>query len=410
MSFAAYLDPRGLGVTLSLCALTLAVMLSISSRALPHRMPGASQLTFGVALAACGLMGNMLQGWIPNFVAHFVGNAAIVAGLALVLAGTLRMRNEGVPTGALVGVTLVAWVGLAWFSVVEPSSQGRVVLVAAALAPLSAWTAWTAWQEQRQPYQAGFCLVTLFGGVFAVLMLARFITASILGTGADAVAVRPINVMSVLAGGLTLITGLIGMVFIHAGHLQDRLRWQAAHDALTGLTNRQGLRQWLQAQAPTASLVVVAIDLDQFKRVNDVYGHAVGDQVLVRLAHDLHAMAGDDVLAVRMGGAEFVLIQRLDNASHLVAMRRAMERLVFRVNVLREQFGRPEAQPHCTFSAGFATGQVREFERVMRDADHYRHMAKQTGRNRIVTPASQALAAATATPFNLNPAVDRLPR
>lgn len=391
MIFAAYFDPRGLGITLSLCALTLAAMLAISSRAMPHRMPGVAWVTSGVAVSAVGLAGNMLQGLMPEVVTHFLANVGIVAGLALALTGTMRMRQEPAPVPALVGIVLIAAVGLYWFSMVESSSRARVVMVAASLSPLAAWTAWTAWQDQRPQYRVGFRLITTFGGVLAVLLLARLMTASILGTSGDAVTAKPINVLAMLVGGLALIAALLGVVFIHAGHLLEQLHWQAQHDPMSGLMNRQGLRDWLRAQAADDQLVVVAIDLDHFKRVNDVYGHVIGDQVIGRLATDLQELSQDDLLPVRMGGEEFAVMQRLDDTNP-VTVRRAMERLVFRINVLRERFGRPDVQPHCTFSAGIATGRVQDFERVMREADTYLYTAKRTGRNRVVTAASHVSA------------------
>jgi diguanylate cyclase (GGDEF)-like protein/PAS domain S-box-containing protein len=95
--------------------------------------------------------------------------------------------------------------------------------------------------------------------------------------------------------------------------LQERLRYQALHDPLTGLPNRamaaDRLDEMLAVADPAARLGVCYLDLDGFKRVNDTLGHHVGDQLLVAVARRLDEFAASHgVLVARMGGDEFVLL------------------------------------------------------------------------------------------------------
>lgn len=93
--------------------------------------------------------------------------------------------------------------------------------------------------------------------------------------------------------------------------LRDELqaeRHAACHDPLTGLPNRRAFYRFgsaLVADAARRPLVAVLVDLDDFKRVNDTLGHAVGDQVLVAMARRFADIAGDGLVA-RLGGDEFV--------------------------------------------------------------------------------------------------------
>jgi diguanylate cyclase (GGDEF)-like protein len=78
-------------------------------------------------------------------------------------------------------------------------------------------------------------------------------------------------------------------------------------DALTGIPNRRDLDRRLDA-SPTALSLVGLIDVDDFKRVNDIYGHGVGDQVLRQVAHILRSAVRDEDFVARYGGDEFAVL------------------------------------------------------------------------------------------------------
>jgi diguanylate cyclase (GGDEF)-like protein len=90
-----------------------------------------------------------------------------------------------------------------------------------------------------------------------------------------------------------------------------RLVHQANHDALTGLPNRAALHRLLAETIESgagAGAAVLHVDLDDFKAVNDTYGHTAGDELLVEVARRLRDVAGADGCAARIGGDEFVLL------------------------------------------------------------------------------------------------------
>jgi len=93
--------------------------------------------------------------------------------------------------------------------------------------------------------------------------------------------------------------------------VEDELRRRATRDALTGLPNRQAMFEHLNGalSAPTgAGVAVIFFDLDGFKHVNDIHGHATGDRLLVAVAEGLTAeLRGSDLVA-RVGGDEFVAV------------------------------------------------------------------------------------------------------
>jgi diguanylate cyclase (GGDEF)-like protein/PAS domain S-box-containing protein len=92
-----------------------------------------------------------------------------------------------------------------------------------------------------------------------------------------------------------------------ARELQDRLRHEATHDALTGLANRVLFGRRLAAEV-AAGVALLHIDLDGFKPINDTYGHHAGDAVLVRVAQRLRASLPAGAVAARLGGDEFAVL------------------------------------------------------------------------------------------------------
>ncbi|MGC0362019.1 diguanylate cyclase (GGDEF)-like protein [Rhodococcus sp. 27YEA15] len=88
-------------------------------------------------------------------------------------------------------------------------------------------------------------------------------------------------------------------------------------DPLTGLLNRRGLDRQVEIllqkfrSADRVALLVVAVDIDRFKTINDVYGHDVGDRIILRVAQHLSSWAPSEAVVGRVGGDEFILVHRL---------------------------------------------------------------------------------------------------
>lgn len=112
---------------------------------------------------------------------------------------------------------------------------------------------------------------------------------------------------------------IVGLLVIHmafnrsgsvvvATHAVARARWQAEHDALTGLPNRRVLVDRLDSLHADSETGLMMIDLDGFKEVNDTYGHEAGDELLEVVAGRLTAAVAEHVLVVRFGGDEFSVL------------------------------------------------------------------------------------------------------
>lgn len=89
---------------------------------------------------------------------------------------------------------------------------------------------------------------------------------------------------------------------------RESLEWSATHDPLTGLLNRKGFERRLAAAATRGEAVLIAIDLDKFKPINDTHGHAAGDAVLKAVAEGISSRIRSNDAAIRVGGDEFAIV------------------------------------------------------------------------------------------------------
>lgn len=163
-----------------------------------------------------------------------------------------------------------------------------------------------------------------------------------------------------------------------------RLYREATHDSLTGLLNRGALHQsvtQLRTRRPPPALTLLMMDLDYFKRINDTYGHSVGDQVLRQFADILRQQLDKNDFKARYGGEEFVAV--LNNRSKAQAMEIA--------EGIRQQAERTMVTDHegnsfnFTVSVGVASfGEDEPLEAVARRADERLYAAKQRARNCVV--------------------------
>lgn len=156
--------------------------------------------------------------------------------------------------------------------------------------------------------------------------------------------------------------------------------WAARHDSLTKLGNRQFLDEALEV-AQGQYFLIVAIDLDLFKHVNDSFGHAAGDHVLTETAARLRAAAkGQDDQVFRIGGDEFVLLVGMDDLN--VAPKAFCDWLA---DILAESVEYEGVNLRIAASLGYAeTGEGNSPRQVLRQADMALYEAKSKGRNKAL--------------------------
>lgn len=167
------------------------------------------------------------------------------------------------------------------------------------------------------------------------------------------------------------------------------LEYLSSHDSLTGLHNRRTAdeilqREWNRAVRAKSSITLMMIDVDHFKKYNDLYGHQAGDACLQRIASEMKLVLNrpSDLLA-RYGGEEFIAILPETNKQGAAQVAEKIRQAIVDIEIPHEGSDKNVV----TVSIGVGTTQpvrLMNFEKLVSCADSALYRAKERGRNRVV--------------------------
>ena len=165
---------------------------------------------------------------------------------------------------------------------------------------------------------------------------------------------------------------------------EEKLRYQAEHDILTGILNRNAIVKVLVsniARAQNYSIAAIMGDIDYFKKINDTYGHLVGDEVLINVSQILSSSLREGDAVGRFGGEEFIMVLPGCNMSVAVRVAERVRALIAASSISTET-----GEIHVTMSFGVAVmqeGRGEDGEELLKRADEALYRAKNNGRNRV---------------------------
>ncbi|MEO6023311.1 MAG: diguanylate cyclase [Burkholderiales bacterium] len=172
--------------------------------------------------------------------------------------------------------------------------------------------------------------------------------------------------------------------------LQQTLRYQSVRDALTELFNRRYMeesiaREFSRVLRDGRELGIVMFDLDHFKRLNDTYGHAMGDAVLRQLGQVLLDHVRGEDIACRYGGEEFIVI--LPGANLAVSQVRAEELRSLVAGMTVQWDGQTVGNISVSLGVASFPHHGKSWQEVIKQADKALYVAKQSGRNQVMVAA-----------------------
>lgn len=162
----------------------------------------------------------------------------------------------------------------------------------------------------------------------------------------------------------------------------DHLEYIASCDSMTGIYNRRKFFELAMNKFDSSkNLFAAMIDIDNFKSINDNYGHSVGDEVIKTTVSTINEMINEDFIFGRLGGEEFVLLYDKNDKDFL----KEVENIVKGVEL--QNVETDGGLVSVTISSGVAKKRVhtKNIDMLIKDADDALYEAKKTGRNRVVS-------------------------
>ena len=375
---------------LSLTPPALALLISVLLWSVPRF--DASQPRLNAFAGAYALYGIALIMQVLPWPAH-VGWNIMLSGLAYAAAAVVFCQGLGQMGKApslwrpCVAIAAVALLLRAWFTFGEPNNYLRIwVLHGSSLLCLALCT-WKIRRMHRGIWQERvlFWLLAAFVLSFVPRMLLTLDRHDPKSYGYDSTAFW---VAVQLSFHVFMVLFSIVMLLVWTGSTMRRLRQASNIDMLTSLPNRRGFQSTVSEHLERCTRYsLIALDLDRFKKINDRFGHAAGDQVLVQVGQLLRSQLRPGCIPARLGGEEFMVFLP---DTPLAAATDVAERL--RRTIAARPFTRTEPVLHCTCSFGVA-----EFladvpmQEAYRQVDALLYQAKAEGRDRVCTASSAPL-------------------
>ncbi|MBB3105074.1 GGDEF domain-containing protein [Azomonas macrocytogenes] len=332
------LDPPTLLVLTIALAAAAALYLAVEWRSV--REPsllfwsaGFATITMGSTLALLRRSGLLLIGiWFAN--------GLLVTAHWLFLLGVARFTEARLSRAWY--LIFVAWLALLLLPG-EPPWSKVMLLVNSLLVALLMLKASFLLRSHGKSLSVGAVQLRYVLLIHGIFYLAKGISAVIPGTLIDLAAFHgEIIQISLVEGAMAIMLIALSMTGTERSRREKRIARLAARDPLTALYNRRALEvrapRLLDEVSSARPGALLLIDVDNFKLVNDLYGHTAGDRLLVALSEMIRSVLPEGALAARLGGDEFIIL--LNNASS--------ERIVGLGSALRDQFHKAASQTFVT--------------------------------------------------------------
>jgi diguanylate cyclase (GGDEF)-like protein len=289
--------------------------------------PGMRLLMAGLVSISVGGAAGILRLLIPGRAIILACNVLMVGGIVAVIQGVRAFRGiPALPARVIApGAGLVVALYLYWLFGAE-SFVMRVVIISAADALLCADAAVSMCRQVPASDGAAHRATGCGFGMIALSFLVRMTGAATGKMGHSFTAAGPIETAQTIIASVGCLSAVFGILMISNMRARRESENMARFDPLTGLPNRRFLQERFAdaeriAQARGQKLGLIYLDLDRFKQVNDILGHAAGDDLLRRVGQAISRVLVTGEWVSRVGGDEFVvLIEDADGRFSVTAM------------------------------------------------------------------------------------------
>jgi len=372
------LDLRSIIVMSGVLALLISAVFVFLRVSYPKSIQGLSYWAAAAALQSSALMLG-LRGLIPDLLSIVFANLALLTGVGFFYFGTQRFLNQAASFGRVLGLVAASAPFLVWFTVVQPSFNARLLVVTAVWLAVQYLQVMLIWRLGKPTFSARFTLVVLL--VHAVVLLLRFGTALLPLPEQGLFEPSRMQTLYIATNVFVLLAQGIGFILMASDRLHEEFEHAAKHDFLTNALMRRAVFDLCEQELERCrrhgrKMVLLMLDIDHFKAVNDIHGHQTGDRVLIDFANRITPLLRRSDQFGRLGGEEFVvLLPETSQEEALVVAERIRSHVELPV----------KGMPSITVSIGMTSNRPDEgkLDALLARADKALYKAKEAGRNRI---------------------------
>ena len=326
--------------------------------------------------AAVGIMLRLFADQLPGFLTIILANIFVLIASSLFYIALSQFAEFRFSKTFVSGVILIVLCFLLYFTYWEDDLGKRIIVHSLGAIAITFILIYQLWRIQKTPlrFSANLMLVSFL--VYGMFMILRTISI-ILNPPQDTLGLSPVQSVTYLLSFTLSFFWSMGFILMVSQRLRNDLMEVATIDVLTRIPNRRATQAFLEkelsrVQRNQGEFSIFLIDIDNFKQVNDRWGHAVGDRVLVRTAIIFQSMIRNQDLVGRWGGEEFLMIvPGICNAEAMA------ERV--RSEIANSRYSHGEASFGITISIGATCAtQSDQIDQILKKADQALYRAKLT--------------------------------
>ncbi len=332
----------------------------------------------------------LMRGLLHPLITVVLADTALCLAVLMIADGVSRLKNQPVRRGFYRWYLSFCLVAFIYFTFLNPSFSARVMVTIICTVAIFCWVLIMISRQSMRSWRLGEWILSVSLMMSVIAAILRALTALVEPETTAAMSI--LSYQGAQAHYLTV--NLLATVFIAFGLIvmtQDNLRRDlerlASYDALTGVLTRRVILDLLDKSIAKVSrtgrpLALMMIDLDHFKRVNDNYGHRVGDRVLSKIIDAVESALRKDTYIGRYGGEEFLIVMPDTSYEQLLEVSERIRQIAAKTIIHHQR-----STIQCTISIGAViidASNVDSLSDPVTLADNALYQAKQQGRNQVV--------------------------
>lgn len=334
---------------------------------------------------AVGLMLRLFADQLPVFLTTVVSNTLLVAGHSLFYIALSQFAGLSYSRSFVILVNAAVLAFLLYFTYWDDSLAMRMITFSVGAAAVVFLLIRQLWRIQKSSLRFSANLMLVSFVVHGIFLIVRTISI-LLNPPQNTLSLTPAQSATYLLSFAISFFWTTGFILMISHRLRNDLMEMATIDVLTRIPNRRATQAFLEkelsrAQRQNGELSLLLIDIDDFKQVNDHWGHAAGDDVLRKTASLFQSMIRKQDLVGRWGGEEFLIIVPGTCDARVLAER-------IRSEIASTEYSHRTASFHITVSIGIACGNEASIQdEILKQADDALYKAK--GKKNTVRTADE---------------------